>query len=166
MADDPAELAQAVLRGEGVSLVVELSGDWQLVMARPFFGDLLASFDGERARFTEVRISGVELRDWDSSLLMFVRQAALWAEQTGTKLDVSELPQGAQNMLRILKAPALGQPEELEAGDWLSDLGRGALKRQRRWGLFIEFTWQLLFDFVELLRGLNAALLQLVGQVN
>lgn len=153
MADDPAELAQAVLRGEGASLVVELSGDWQLAMARPSFGGLVASFEEERARFTEVRISGAELLEWDSSLLVFVRQAALWAEQAGIKLDVSELPQGAQNMLRMLKAPVQGQPEEFEAGDWLSDLGRGALKHQRRWGLFLEFIGQLLLDFVALLRG-------------
>jgi phospholipid/cholesterol/gamma-HCH transport system permease protein len=96
-------------------LVVGLSGDWSLSRAIPRFRDLVES-EADPPEALEFDASG--LGSWDSSLLVFVRQAGEWAREHDAEFRDATLPEEISGLF------ALAQTEpDREAG---ADDGDGA----------------------------------------
>ena len=79
--------AHANTRVEGDLLLIELGGLWKITAACPSWEATLGD-----AKPTRVKITLVELENWDSSLLLFLFEAQKWCAATKAALDDSLLP--------------------------------------------------------------------------
>src|SRR5262249_27753229 len=115
--------------GGGVSRL-RLSGRWTLDAPAPSVADLFE----HAGTTTAARISVESERrlQWDSSLLIFLREVLAEAQRRAMSVDVAGLPDGARRMLALASAT----PEHTEAGmrgDRLSVLGRLGARAVAAW---------------------------------
>jgi phospholipid/cholesterol/gamma-HCH transport system permease protein len=158
MEQHQSEPACVRFRREATVLVLEFSGVWLISGERPdgvaLLQTALAAEDGEGG-CESLRFQVSELRAWDSALLLFIRQVCQCAERGGMGCDLSGLPVGVQNMMRMASSGSGAQMslEKPQSADLFTRLGRSAIEEKRRAGLFFEFMGQLLIDGWAMLRG-------------
>jgi phospholipid/cholesterol/gamma-HCH transport system permease protein len=143
----------AVSRGQDGRLRVLLSGRWALADGLPSSEPLLRELASE-PRPPAVQFEARALREWDSSLVTFVHQAAAAAAERGVAFDASALPEGAR---RLLDLAAAVKPR-VEAAAALDDavsarVGRVALKGWDTASDAVRFLGETAFAFRDLLRG-------------
>jgi len=94
---DAAAPARADATLEQETLVVRLTGDWQLTAAHPLWSDAL-----QKHQPRVVRVENAGLGAWDSSLALFVRAAQSWSEAHSAVFEAKELPDGVARLMGIL----------------------------------------------------------------
>jgi phospholipid/cholesterol/gamma-HCH transport system permease protein len=90
----------AEVRREGKVLVVGISGDWSLSRSIPRFSDL-AEGDVDPPKAIEFDASG--LGNWDSSLLVFLRETGAWARKHDTEFKEESLPEEISSLLELAR---------------------------------------------------------------
>ncbi|MEX2181575.1 MAG: ABC transporter permease [Gemmatimonadaceae bacterium] len=97
--------ASADLRQHDGTLVAELAGTWQLEYATPRFEPLIeaALADGNLPHATNrtIGFDGTALGEWDSSLLIFLRQGQEYCESNGYTFDTAGLPGRITQLLSL-----------------------------------------------------------------
>ncbi|CAN5806481.1 ABC transporter permease [soil metagenome] len=86
------------IRREDEVLVVGLSGDWRLDRSIPRFTDLVES---ETDTPGAIEFDASELGSWDSSLLVFLRQAGNWADEHDAEFREASLPEEISSLLQL-----------------------------------------------------------------
>ena len=77
-------------------LDVVLAGTWQVTVARPIWGKLLA---GRQPRRVRLRTDGIE--KWDTSLLLFIIEVQEWCRVVGAIYDTEALPEKIRVLLSL-----------------------------------------------------------------
>lgn len=156
MAYDSAERAGLNLWSEKEVLVAEFSGVWRLMVARPDCVKVIEAAVKEQPNCQVLCLREDRLQAWDSSLLIFVRQACAWAESQGWECDLSGLPEGAQNIISMVSAvPSAAEWDgsSQNSNDLLTRIGEQAISGQKRVGVFLEFIGQITIDSWAFVRG-------------
>jgi phospholipid/cholesterol/gamma-HCH transport system permease protein len=96
MSESPPQ-AHADASLEGDTLVVRVSGDWQITGQRPAWDDSVA---GRQPQRVVLRADG--LGTWDSSLALFVRAARVWTEAHGVELALEGMPAAVGKLADLL----------------------------------------------------------------
>ena len=99
VAHQDASHAHANAQVDGDSLHVELGGEWKMTTTRPSWASIASN-----AEFKQVKITLLELDNWDSSLLLFLFEAQKWCVATQATLDTSALPPKIRDLLRQIVA--------------------------------------------------------------
>lgn len=95
------------LRREGDAIVVDLEGEWNLQRPSPTFASLIdpgmvpGNGGGPANAAQAVRINGAALGDWDSSLLIFLRQGQDYCETHKLEWRTDALPGRITSLLAL-----------------------------------------------------------------
>jgi phospholipid/cholesterol/gamma-HCH transport system permease protein len=103
--------AHANARVEGDALLIELGGLWHITVERPSWIKIVGKTTPAR-----VKITLVELENWDSSLLLFLFEVQKWCVAAKATLDASELPPKMRDLLRQIVA-AQGKDEPVDRSE-------------------------------------------------
>lgn len=103
------------------ALVATVSGRWELDGATPCFAPLVdavvagadAAHDARRVPVRRIAFEATSLEEWDSSLLVFLRQGEAYAVTHGSTVDTTRLPERVTRLLalasevpeRVIEAP-------------------------------------------------------------
>ena len=119
----PAEAPSTAFERAGDVMTVGLSGRWSLEDGgRPAWGE---PPQGRGARRVVVADRG--LSRWDSSLVLFLLDAALWCARSGAELAIDALPKELQTLVgEAQKAPAAPLAPELGRRPFLERPGLAA----------------------------------------
>lgn len=101
-------------------VLVALEGVWRLGTTRPR-PDVVLTELGGRPELRQVGFASDALGDWDSSLLVYLRELDARLRATGVELDRSGLPSAAS---RLLDLAATGVPPGDRGGSRLGPIGR------------------------------------------
>jgi phospholipid/cholesterol/gamma-HCH transport system permease protein len=148
---DGAAPAQAAARQTGDTLVVALSGTWELERPTPRFDRLVE----ERSRSKAVRaveFDAAELGAWDSSLLTFLLQGLNYCEAHDLEFRDDGLPEGIARLLELARAVPerhLGF-EDAKLG-FAARIGIRSLSAWDALLAFVSFTGEVTQSFVRLL---------------
>lgn len=91
------------IRQDHATLVVGLSGDWELEQPTPPFEDLLNGEDTE-PRVRAVGFDTSELGEWDSSLLSFLLQGVHYCDTHDLEFDPGGLPDNIAALLALARS--------------------------------------------------------------
>jgi phospholipid/cholesterol/gamma-HCH transport system permease protein len=86
--------AQVSARTDGDELVLTLSGRWRITSPRPGWPKVLGAQTPRRVRIVQEDVTA-----WDSSLLLFLREAQQWCRVAGVFCDITALPGQVQTLL-------------------------------------------------------------------
>lgn len=150
---DSEQKADLAARREGSAFVVHFSGTWSTRLPRPTLEPLYAKIDRE-AGLKTLHLDADELKAWDSSLPVVVRQICNWAESRGLVPRLDGLPVGVQRLIELSQAV----PENEEVGedapdDFLTSMGQQTLAGYRGVSGYFEFLGQLCIDLFQFVRG-------------
>lgn len=145
--------ADLVLEDEASVKVLRLSGDWVLVNDRPKAVEVLSAAHAEKS-FRALRFIVDKLENWDTGLLIFIRDACQWANDKGVEYNFKELPEGVQNMIRLSQAvPELKHEERKEDTGFFTEVGDRVINTYRGLNGYFIFLGQLIIDLFALMRG-------------
>ena len=136
------------------TLSVALTGSWKL-------GEELPSADEVRQKLEEtpgvgnIAFDTRELTDWDSGLLIFLKQLSEFSAQKKITMEESGLPQGARKLLALAAAvPAKKDARKAEGRvPFLSHVGSETVDFFRSAGEMLAFIGDTVIAFLNLLRG-------------
>lgn len=94
--------AQAEARLDGTTLVVALSGRWQLEGSAPRFERVVSKH--QSADMRKIAFDASALDVWDSSLLIFLLRARDYCEENKLEFDASSLPDQVTRLLTLARA--------------------------------------------------------------
>ncbi len=144
----------SVSRRPDATLLVELSGDWRLTRGLP------SPEPAERAIASEpkpakVSVGGVNIRSWDSGLLIFINSLAAACRARQIELDLEQMPQGVARLIRLAeqvpeRKGARTAPEETS---FLERVGAAALSGEASAKQFITLVGALTIALGKLIRG-------------
>ncbi len=95
--NETTPLARVQLFVEGHTLVARIGGEWRITESRPVLSALVTD-----QRFSRLRVVADDLTGWDSSLALFMREAAGWADTLGMQVEWVGLPAGATKLTALL----------------------------------------------------------------
>jgi phospholipid/cholesterol/gamma-HCH transport system permease protein len=147
-AGDPLTARADTSVKDGV-MVVALSGRWRITGSRPSWA--ASAPRGDLPPLIRFDCSGVE--SWDSSLVLFLREAAAAAEATGSRLQTDDLPGGIQRLLGLLRGAEEKRVPKDRSKDFLSYTGLAADAVWRRVRELYTFVGECLLSAVYLLRN-------------
>ncbi len=137
---------------------MELSGAWQLEHPAPSFSRVIESArsanpDGAPPAPT-ITINAAALGDWDTSLLIFLRQAQEYCESHQLTLDATGLPGRITSLLTLAHAvPERAADREDAPRPPVERVGRAGLALWDTWLAAVTFTGEVLQRGALLLRG-------------
>lgn len=136
------------------TLRLSLSGFWRSADDRSGPNAFLRDFS-TRTGITKVAFRDGGIRDWDSTLLTFLRALGAIARSQGQQLDLSELPEGVRRLLNLAEAvpERKGARRREKRISWLTRVGERSLKGFQDFGDSIDFLGELTQAFVAMLRG-------------
>jgi phospholipid/cholesterol/gamma-HCH transport system permease protein len=121
------EHALSVSRPTEDTLVIRLSGDWEIEDGFPS----AASLDQElrRERLRTVKLDARGLGQWDSAIVTFLAGVDARCRERGVTVDREELPAGIRRLLHLAEAvpERAGVRRSTERPRWLERVGLGAL---------------------------------------
>lgn len=153
-----AAAALAEVTRQGDSLVVALSGAWQLERPAPRFAPLMESAlaghaTGARTART-VTVDAAALDSWDSSLLIFLRQGQEYCEAHQLTFATDGLPSRITSLLALARAvPERAVDAELPALPLAARLGLAGIAAWDAWKAALTFTGEVAQRGALLLRG-------------
>jgi phospholipid/cholesterol/gamma-HCH transport system permease protein len=134
-------------------LFVCFSGEWLSSADRPELESLQTKIEAEPG-LTCLYLEAEDLLEWDSSLLILVRQLCDWAESRGLKTRLDAMPSGVQNLIALSRAvPENTQIDEEAPSGFLVDVGECSLAAYRGLNGYFEFLGQLCLDLLAFLCG-------------
>ena len=124
--------AKVAVRHQDDTLVVVLSGAWELEDAAPRFEELVGApptaETGGTQRVRAVGFDTTELGSWDSSLLVFLLQAYDYCETHDLPFDTAGLPDSLTRLIVLARAVSEHEVEDAEPkASPVARLGRAAL---------------------------------------
>lgn len=93
---------EAVIRQSEGLLIVALRGDWHLGTSAPRFVDIAET--QADAEIRAVAFDAAELGTWDSSLLIFLLEAADYCDERGIAFQDDGLPENIEGLLALARA--------------------------------------------------------------
>jgi phospholipid/cholesterol/gamma-HCH transport system permease protein len=136
------------------SLTVALAGSWKLGQGLPSADDVLHAFEGmpETGR---ISFDTRELAEWDSGLLIFLKQLSEFSAQKKITIEESGLPEGARKLLALAAAvPAKKDARKTEKKmSFLAHVGNETVDFFRAAGDMLAFIGDTVVAFLNLLRG-------------
>ncbi|MDT8389481.1 MAG: ABC transporter permease [Lentisphaeria bacterium] len=105
-----------------------------------------------------IRIDASAITDWDSSLINFIFQIRLWADERELRLELNALPEGASRLLNL----ALAVPEREGAGrksrkpSFLARIGKAFFRACDETMQGISFAGEVIHSCVRTLTGKGA----------
>jgi phospholipid/cholesterol/gamma-HCH transport system permease protein len=155
MADETDKCASLEIRREATDLLLLFGGNWLLCHPRPsfqLFEDALTVETGILA----LRFDVLQLEEWDTALLLFVRRCCVLAQSQGLNLSagLDDLPEGARNMIE-LSVKGSGQVFEGEPrkSDVMTVMGTSAISIYHGVEQYCSFMGDLFVEFGALLTG-------------
>ncbi len=142
------------LETDGTQFCLRLKGDWCFAEGIPPADQLLQQLAGapDCSRFT---FQTEQLGQWDSGLMTFLIRLLESCKQRQMVVDLSGLPAGVQNLLRLAAAvperkgarrKVLGQPMLAKVGNVTIELHRG-------WRDLLIFVGEIVVALLNMLRG-------------
>ena len=155
-AERSRQLAEVTHQGD--SLVVALSGAWQVEHPAPHFVPLIESaLSGGTSGARSARVVTVEaaaLGSWDSSLLIFLRQGQEYCEAHKIDFATEGLPSRITNLLALARAvPERTVEPEAPALSRTARLGLAGIATWDAWKAALTFTGEVALRGALLLRG-------------
>lgn len=148
MAQQPTYSIQSPEPGR---LVICLGGAWNLHTSPPPPDHLLAALDDN---IHSLAFTGVDLEDWDTRLLIFIKAITAAARQRGINLDLTGLPHGAQRLLILSEAVPEKTPyAQTGRESAVVRLGRLTITLSEQLREAATFTGEILLAFGTLIAG-------------
>lgn len=123
MVSQPKKARLHMDRDEAGNAVILLAGYWSLEADRTD-GNRFLEDEGARKGIRRFLVRDAGLEAWDSGLLVFVRALVALAGMVGAQVDVSGLPKGARELLRLAsEVPAQAEHVAAKAPSWLARVG-------------------------------------------
>jgi phospholipid/cholesterol/gamma-HCH transport system permease protein len=147
---DGAAPAQAVARQTGDTIVVVLSGTWEMERPTPRFDRLVEGRSGSEAVHA-VEFDAAELGAWDSNLLTFLLQGLNYCEAEGLEFRDDGLPKDIARLLELARAVPerhLGSKEAKPS--FAARMGIRSLSAWDSLLSFVAFTGEVTLSFVRL----------------
>ncbi len=136
------------------SLTVALAGSWKLGQELPSADEVLHAIEGMPG-IGSIAFDTRELTDWDSGLLIFLKQLSEFSAQKKITIEESGLPQGARKLLALAAAvPAKKDARKAEGKvSFLTHVGNETVDFFRAAGDMLAFIGDTVIAFLNLLRG-------------
>jgi len=150
---DTTQKADWGTRRKGGTFVVHFSGAWVNSSPKPSVETLHFDIESE-AELTTLHLEADHLTNWDSTLLVAVRQLCVWTEARGIHPCLDGMPEGVQNLIELSRAvPENKQSDEESPDDFLSNMGERSLAAYRGLNGYFDFLGLLCIDLFAFLRG-------------
>jgi len=136
------------------SLTVALTGSWKLEQELPSADEVLHAFEGMPG-IGSIAFDTRELAEWDSGLLIFLKQLSEFSAQKKITVEENGLPQGARKLLALAAAvPAKKDARKAEGKmSFLAHVGNETVDFFRAAGDMLAFIGDTVLAFLNLLRG-------------
>ena len=136
------------------SLTVALAGSWKLGQELPSADEVLHALEGMPG-IGSIAFDTRELAEWDSGLLIFLKQLSEFSAQKKITIEESGLPQGARKLLALAAAvPAKKDARKAEGKvSFLTHVGNETVDFFRAAGDMLAFIGDTVIAFLNLLRG-------------
>lgn len=133
------------------SLELRLSGPWTTAHRLP----AIESLRDDLAHSSRIRIHAATLGEWDSLLIVFLRQIAALAASHGRPLDLGDLPEGARRLLALSTAvpERQGSRRSASALSFLERLGTATLESLKGGHALLAFVGESALSVMRLCRG-------------
>jgi phospholipid/cholesterol/gamma-HCH transport system permease protein len=149
----PANRRLSVEPRDGSTLLVHLTGRWSLEDGLEST-EPVGFFDRVDRIPDRVEFDSAELSDWDSSLLIFLRELAAGCREKRVEMDTAGLPEAAQ---RLLDLACTGSGDEVarrkEEESVLAEIGEGVLVTTRVGTDALAFIGEVALAFLRLPLG-------------
>ena len=135
-------------------LTVALAGSWKLVQELPSADEVLRALEDMPA-IGSIVFDTRELAEWDSGLLIFLKQLSEFSAQKKITIEESGLPEGARKLLALAAAvPAKKDARKAEGKvPFLAHVGNETVDFFRAAGDMLAFIGDTVIAFLNLLRG-------------
>ena len=135
-------------------LTVALAGSWKLGQELPSADEVQHAIEGMPG-IGSIAFDTRELADWDSGLLIFLKQLSEFSAQKKITIEESGLPQGARKLLALAAAvPAKKDARKAEVKvSFLTHVGNETVDFFRAAGDMLAFVGDTVIAFLNLLRG-------------
>ncbi|WP_136806980.1 MlaE family ABC transporter permease [Desulfosediminicola flagellatus] len=147
----PAEILVKSSSDNVLKLV--LSGQWNLGQNLPSTEEVLQHLGSSAVE--QIIFDSKDISGWDSGLLTFVKRLRKQAEEKAIPLDISGLPQGAQQLLAL--AAAVPEKKDARTADkrrlFLTILGEETVELCRSAGKLLDFVGAASLAVVQFMRG-------------
>lgn len=147
----PAEILVKKTSGNELELV--LSGQWNLGQNLPSTEEVLHHL--ESSAIEQIIFDSQEIAGWDSGLLTFVKRLHKQVEEKAIALDISGLPQGAQQLLAL--AAAVPEKKDARSAEkrrpFLTILGEETVELYRSTGKLLDFVGAASLALMRFIRG-------------
>ena len=133
------------------SLELQLSGPWTTARRLP----PIEGVRDDLARSTRVTIKAPALGEWDSLLIVFLRQIAALAASHGRPLDLGDLPEGARRLLALSTAvpERQGSRRSTSSLSFLARLGTATLEAFKGGHALLAFVGESALSVMRLCQG-------------
>ncbi len=141
-------------RADDGTLVIALSGHWQLSRNLPTIGEVQREIDsGEQPR--RVAFGTWDLSGWDTGLLTFLSKVGELCRQRGIDTDRSGLPSGVSRLLGLAEAvpEKEGARKETIQASLLERIGEAGISSGLSVSEFLAFVGEVTIVFGKLLSG-------------
>ena len=147
----PAEILVKKTSGNELELV--LSGQWNLGQNLPSTEEVLHHL--ESSAIEQIIFDSQDIAGWDSGLLTFVKRLRKQTEEKAIALDISGLPQGAQQLLAL--AAAVPEKKDARSAEkrrpFLTILGEETVEFYRSTGKLLDFVGAASLALMRFIRG-------------
>ena len=147
----PAEILVKKTSGNELELV--LSGQWNLGQNLPSTEEVLHHL--ESSAIEQIIFDSQDIAGWDSGLLTFVKRLRTQVEEKAIALDISGLPQGAQQLLAL--AAAVPEKKDARSAEkrrpFLTVLGEETVEFYRSTGKLLDFVGAASLALMRFIRG-------------
>jgi phospholipid/cholesterol/gamma-HCH transport system permease protein len=136
------------------SLTVALGGSWKLGQELPSADEVLHALEGMPGG-GRIAFDTRELAEWDSGLLIFLKQLSEFGAQKKITIEESGLPQGARKLLALAAAvPAKKDARKADGKvSFLGHVGNETVGFFKAAGDMLAFIGDTVVAFLNLLRG-------------
>ena len=147
----PAEIIVKNPSGNVLELI--LSGQWNLGQNLPSTEEVLHHL--ESSAIEQIIFDSQDIAGWDSGLLTFVKRLRKQTEEKAIALDISGLPQGAQQLLAL--AAAVPEKKDARSAEkrrpFLTILGEETVEFYRSTGKLLDFVGAASLALMRFIRG-------------
>ncbi|MCB1120012.1 MAG: ABC transporter permease [Verrucomicrobiae bacterium] len=154
MSDNPYT-SQVLLEDRDGTLVIRLTGIWHLDRKAPSLAKLV-KVGLVPQDVKEYRIKARDLKDWDSSLLVFLVNLQARAEKDGASFNADALPQGLRRLLAQTRSTVDSRVDNKDpqgAPGFAAEVGEYTINFFKDGRLFTEFVGEILLGFFRLFLG-------------
>jgi phospholipid/cholesterol/gamma-HCH transport system permease protein len=148
------QVATLDIRIDGCVLRLVLSGDWLLHCKRPVSAAIETFYESSDSVVTSIRVEATGLGEWDTALLILVRQCRDFATQREIECDLSDLPDGVQKLVALsLAVPEVKAMPPVPQSNWFEHVGQCAVAAFTGVGRYCGFIGCLFVDVFSFLAG-------------